>query len=472
MNTNEATFWNACSECFGQGKKKLRLRKKVRLQNQNAVEQKSETENIKAAPIVACSNCKGTGIQSSSKPPEANTTLPFVAIIGGGIGGMALAVALSHRGIPFALFERDETFNARAQGYGLTLQQASKAMQALGIVSLQKGVVSTRHLVHSTAGEVLAEWGMRKWVTEIKETYHKRSNVHIARQELRQELYNQIVKSETVTWGHQLLDYYTDANHKIHLRFKANGQTQHRIADMVVGADGIRSTLRNLLIKPKSKPLRYLGCMVILGICKLDSLSNLKSDLLDGATVFQTSNGHDRLYLMPFTTTSVMWQLSFPIPEEEAKTLSQLGQQALHTEAQRKTPWHHPIPEIMVATPIQNISGYPAYDRELLTPEDLQNAGPVTLLGDAAHPMSPFKGQGANQAILDALSLARTITRASNWRTIGIRKAILENYETEMITRSASKVTDSAAAAQFLHTQAVLHPANEPRGTQLKQINN
>lgn len=54
---------------------------------------------------------------------------PNIAIIGGGIGGVALAVACLHRGIPFTLYERDESFNTRSQGYGLTLQQASKAIE-------------------------------------------------------------------------------------------------------------------------------------------------------------------------------------------------------------------------------------------------------------------------------------------------------------------------------------------------------
>ena len=75
---------------------------------------------------------------------------------------MALAVACLHRGIPFTLYERDTNFEARSQGYGLTLQQASKAIEGLGIFSLDEGVISTRHLVHTIEGNVIGEWGMRK----------------------------------------------------------------------------------------------------------------------------------------------------------------------------------------------------------------------------------------------------------------------------------------------------------------------
>ncbi|MFP3607604.1 hypothetical protein, partial [Paraburkholderia sp. SIMBA_053] len=88
-----------------------------------------------------------------------------------------------------------------------------------------------------------------------------------------------------------------------------------------VGADGIRSSVRKLLIGEEKTPLRYLGCIVILGICPLDALENLESPLLDSATVFQTANGNERIYMMPYTSDSIMWQLSFPMPEEEAKEL-------------------------------------------------------------------------------------------------------------------------------------------------------
>ena len=80
--------------------------------------------------IDICRDCTGSGLVSCDNIPEVDTkNYPTIAIIGGGIGGIALAVACLHRGIPYTLYERDESFDARAQGYGLTLQQASKATQ-------------------------------------------------------------------------------------------------------------------------------------------------------------------------------------------------------------------------------------------------------------------------------------------------------------------------------------------------------
>ena len=82
--------------------------------------------------------------------------------------------------------------------------------------------------------------------------------------------------------------------------------------------------------------------------------------------------------------------------------------------------------------------------------------------------MSPFKGQGANQALLDALALARGITRGcrprSDWREVGVRESVLTEFEAEMLERSATKVKESAEAAEFLHSEVVLHEGDEPRG--------
>ncbi|WHF51556.1 NAD(P)/FAD-dependent oxidoreductase [Chryseobacterium gotjawalense] len=478
----EKTSWTVCPDCQGLGKQKRRIKKSARLRYQSELEAFAKNNPEGTAPVrpeaslYMCPKCAGSGIIPSEHFPLPDIeNYPHVAIIGGGIGGVALAVAFLHRGIPFTLYERDKSFDERSQGYGLTLQQASKAIEGFGIFNLVKGVVSTRHLVHTPEGKIVGEWGMRKWLEDdpAKKITAKKTNIHIARQSLRLALLDQLGGKKMIQWNHQLLSFKENKEGKINLNFQVDGEIKTETADLVVGADGIRSVVRNLLIGEKISPLRYLDCIVILGICPLSALEDNESSLLDSATVFQTANGNERIYMMPFDSDSVMWQLSFPMPENEAKALSAKGTKALKEEARRRTQWHAPIPQIVAATSETQISGYPVYDRALLTTELLQKAGNATLIGDAAHPMSPFKGQGANQALLDALSLAREISKAckplSEWRTIGIRESVLKNFETEMLERSATKVEDSAAAAQFLHSEIALYEGDEPRGRVLKR---
>ncbi len=462
---NSLTSWTVCQNCKGQGKKNRKQPKKSLIQQENIV---SKNEKI------SCKKCLGSGLITSANFPQIDVeNYPNIAIIGGGIGGVALAVACLHRGIPFTLFERDKSFSDRSQGYGLTLQQASKAMKSFGIHSLKEGIVSSKHIVHTTEGNIIGEWGMRKWMPSNTKKSQKQTNIHIARQSLRLALLEQLDGHNKLQWGHQLLDF-KESDTKIDLSFQVNGEIKNLQTDILVGADGIRSAVRKLLLGEEIAPLRYLDCMVILGICKLNALENTKSPLLDGATVFQTANGKERIYMMPYSKEAIMWQLSFPISEKDAKELSSKGAKYLKEEACKRANWHHPIPEILTATLKSEISGYPVYDRELLTTEILKNSKNITLIGDAAHPMSPFKGQGANQALLDALSLAREITKkctkSSNWKEIGIRKSILNDFESEIITRSASKVKDSAEAAKFLHTEIALFEGNQPRGSVFKKI--
>ena len=480
MLKKEDSCWTICQDCNGQGKKNRRIRKKTRLDYQIALQefeiskaQNSPPNPPKSQPYI-CEICKGSGLIKATNSTKVDAeNFPHIAIIGAGIGGVALAVACLHRGIPFTLFERDAGFEVRSQGYGLTLQQASKAIEGFGIFKLQHGVVSNRHVVHDTDGKIIGEWGMKKWMSNDENHSPKRTNIHIARQALRLELLNQLGDHQTVKWDHQLVDLMKTNDEKIELSIQVGDEIKQIKADLVVGADGIRSSVRKLVLGEEIAPLRYLGCIVILGICPLEAIQNVDRTLLNSETVFQTANGNERIYVMPFDSNSVMWQLSFPMSEEDAKALSEKGTSALKKEASIRTQWHEPIPQIIAATLETRISGYPVYDREILKPENLKNFGPITLIGDAAHPMSPFKGQGANQALLDAISLARLITKScrpnSNWRDLGIRKAVLTDFEAEMMERSSVKVQDSAAAAEFLHSEIVLQEANEPRGRSLKR---
>ena len=473
MNTQKGS-WSVCPTCNGLGKKTQRLRKSLRNRYQIELDLFEKTGSKGTAPLrpkghqSPCTNCNASGLNPAAEYPLADKeNFPHIAIVGGGIGGMALAVACLHRKIPFTLYERDSSFDARSNGYGLTLQQASSAIKGLGIFDLKEGIVSTRHVMHSIDGNVIGEWGMRKWMDLNEEKPVKKTNIHIARQALRLALLEQLGGPNKVHWGHQLVNFKGSEDNGVELNFKVNGALKNIKADFVVGADGIRSYVREILIGEDKTPLRYLGCIVILGICPLEALKGFENPLLDSASVFQTANGKERIYMLPYSSDSIMWQMSFPIAEKEAKELSSKGAVTLKKEACRRAQWHDPIPQILNATLESEISGYPVYDRDLLKKELLGQGKQITLIGDAAHPMSPFKGQGANQALLDALALARAISNGcrpkSQWRTSGIRNTVLSHFETEMLARTASKVIESAEAAKFLHSEVVLREGNEPR---------
>jgi len=80
-------------------------------------------------------------------------------IAGGGIGGAALAVALQNKGFDVVVLESDSSFDARKQGYGLTIQGYSSTIQALGINLAQDDAPSTSHYTFSDKGEVLGFFG-------------------------------------------------------------------------------------------------------------------------------------------------------------------------------------------------------------------------------------------------------------------------------------------------------------------------
>ena len=128
---NKKDYWTICLKCYGRGKNNLRLRRKSKLRYEIAMNEFEKNRSEGKASVrpkitqYLCDNCNGSGLTSTNTEPLVDReNYPHVGIIGAGIGGLALAVACLHRGIPFTLYERDSSFDARAQGYGLTLQQA------------------------------------------------------------------------------------------------------------------------------------------------------------------------------------------------------------------------------------------------------------------------------------------------------------------------------------------------------------
>jgi len=537
-----------CPKCLGEGKiraplsKKERARRKQMKQNNTTKPEEDITSNnekpiIPPPQMKLCRACDGSGLTASPLPcsESSQSSSPLsVAIVGGGIGGFALAAALQHRNIPCVVYERDTSFEERKQGYGLTMQQGARALRSLGFFSFADdndeekesnpnttkfGFHSTKHIVHKADGTEVGKWGMKVWGGrhEKGRQHAKRQNAHISRQNLRKILLD-LLRPGTVKWGYKFVGFTEQSNAQTdNVNSQLNLKFQRRRSDcdvsveeecrdelftasatVLVGCDGIRSVVRENKLGEDVAPLRYLGCIVILGI-----VQSQDSSLTDGETVFQTADGTTRLYAMPFAQPGEeassdivnqdkqdrglsMWQLSFPMEEKDAKELSKLGPLALKTEALRRCgKWHHPIPDLLSQTQENLITGYPCYDRSIVDKEVFRNGRDdssfsggssfVTMLGDAAHPMSPFKGQGANQALLDAVLLARKLSSAArvnnnkkfkdNEHNINDRiRDALAMFEEEMLERSSVKVLKSAEAAKFLHTEVAIQEGNITRG--------
>jgi salicylate hydroxylase len=310
-----------------------------------------------------------------------------VAVIGGGIGGLAAANALLQRGIEVKVYE---------QAGALTEVGAGLALQPNGV----------RMLRRLGFGADIARFGAR-WVSP---QFHHPDGRFIAsmwppglaeqiefygmhRADLLQTLIGGL-PADVVHTGHRCIGFEQDDQQAI-VSF-ANGARV--TADAVVAADGIHSTLQQYVVAP-SLPLPS-GSVAYRGVVNAASVG-----WPEGAMRNWLGMGKHFL-VYPVRAGQLLNYVGFvPTATETRESWSAPGDPA--ALAREFAGWD-PLVEAIIGQ-VEATFWWGLYDRE---PLPAWTRGRLTLLGDAAHPMLPHAGQGANQAIEDGMALATVLSRA------------------------------------------------------------
>jgi 2-polyprenyl-6-methoxyphenol hydroxylase-like FAD-dependent oxidoreductase len=335
-----------------------------------------------------------------------------VVVVGGGIGGLAAAVALRRVGIPAAVYERAPEI--REVGAGLSLwSNAVKALRRLGLEDavVARGSPIEEALTRTDRGVVLSH-------APIGDLNRRAGapSVCAHRADLQQTLAAALDPGR-VHLNATCVGFAEDAG-GVTARF-ADGRTAR--GALLVGADGIRSAVRDQLLG-RSEP-RYAGYFAYRGIARGEF-----PELPPGRTEFAVGRGA-QLGLFHCGPGRAYWFATVNAPAGTPTP----DPDSLKAEAvKRFAGWYDPIPAVIAATEPTAVLKGDIIDRPPTWP---WGRGRVTLLGDAIHPTTPNLGQGACQALEDAVVLADCLRRR------GPTEAGLREYEqarrarTAMVTR-------------------------------------
>lgn len=354
------------------------------------------------------------------------TGRPRIAVVGSGIGGLTLARALAESGTSCEVFEQTRVMTEIGAG----VQLAPNAVRSLRRLGLEAALA--RQAVPVEAMRVYGWRGEPITATPFGaacETLYGAPYYAVHRADLQGALLG-LVGPEPLRLGHRLRDVSPDGDETV-LTFE-DGST-HR-ADLVVGADGIHSVVRERLVH--DSPV-FSGLGVFRGLVPVDRLPAAARQPLIRMWLgpgrhfvcYPVSGGR----LLSFAAIA-------PLAAAAAESWSAEGDAAALIEA--FDGWSRLVPAVTHAA--GTVRRWALYDRPAL---HTWSAGRLTVLGDAAHPMLPFMAQGANQAVEDAVELASLLAGAD---TDEIPER-LRAYELARAPRAAAIQQGSRGHSETMH---------------------
>ena len=345
------------------------------------------------------------------------------AIIGAGIGGLSVAIALQQIGQRVRVYERASEL--KEMGAGIVLSaNAIKALEKLGVADQvrQAGSPVKKAEIRTPDGKLLVNMPVHKQA----ERYGTYSYL-IYRPDLQRILYEKLMQ-DTVKLGKKLSRIEQDREN-ITSMFEDGEMVK---SDILIGADGVHSLVRQYIAE--ASELRYSGFTAFRGISHFED-DRFPVELGGG---FEAWGNGKRFGFSHLGKGRVFWFAAINTPQ--GKLLAAPNKK--HIALEHFKSWWGPISDVIDSTDEENILVHEIFDRK---PIKKWHKGRVTLLGDAAHPMLPNLGQGGAQAMEDALILARYLKEFPQ----NVEQA-LSHYEKVRIPRVTKIVQGSRMMARMM----------------------
>lgn len=348
-----------------------------------------------------------------------------VGIIGGGIGGVALAAVLKQRQIECRVFERAPAFGEVGAGVQMT-PNAVKVIQALGLMGDMEAVSFTPRSV------VGRNWksGRVMWRTPLEAcpALYGAPFLHVHRADLH-DIFARRIAPGDIVFSAKCTGVRNEANGAV--AFFEDGS--HYEADVIVGADGIHSAVRASLFGPEAA--RFTGHMCWRAVVPCDGPVDYVTP--DSSFWLGPAAHVVTYYIRRGNAINIVAVSEAPNWVDESWTLPSSRTELLATFAG----WHPNIQRLFGQ--VGDVYKWGLFDRD---PLKAWSAGRVTLLGDAAHPMLPFLSQGAAMGIEDAYVLGNALVDSE-----GNPKQALRFYEGERRPRTTRVQLEARKRGETYH---------------------
>jgi 2-polyprenyl-6-methoxyphenol hydroxylase-like FAD-dependent oxidoreductase len=327
-----------------------------------------------------------------------------VAVFGAGIAGLMTAITLRRQGHGCRVYERSRSAHDAGMGF-ILVPDGIRCLQNFGVqlTGEVSGTPLERYFCRDARGEIVFEEAMPPGSRGIR------------RRDLIKALTRALEDDDTLFFDEELVHFEIRANFEAGTTFqvaaaglKSASGTSRIEADLYVGAEGVNSRVRQVLFP--DWPITADRVPEMVGLVRCDRATSWAAHNLNK---FHAEDGGIALGVLPVDDHHVVWYLQFdslryPMSRAVIDGYGRDGAEAReHFVKKLVSGWGYPIPKLLDATDFSCVHLWRPIDTDLIP---RFHRGNLVLVGDAAHPLSPFTSQGVSSAIADAVALAQGIS--------------------------------------------------------------